>query len=998
MKRTQILDAIRNIRKEFVAFFSIMMIGMLAATAFLSVAYSASTLKKDALRFFNSNELWDLELASTLLLTEEDLRAVRELPDIQEAEAVYQINTRLLTGGDPANVSVVSLPETLSLPVLFEGRLPETEGECALEKTLMDSQGLALGQKITLDSAEVSGIDPLPEKDFVITGVFQTPEHITHMVPTTPYIFVCPDCFDHESLNGCFMKAHIRLDAPDDRYSDRYWEKVLPIEEALRDLAESRASARTEEVRGGFDEKLLEAEEQLAEGKEQLRLGREKIEAGYRELQAGAEALHLGKEQLDFGDGQLRYASAQIRDGAARLLEIGELLETVRSFLDQAQETILSYVTEENWPENSKISYEQFVHAVSIGDVTMEWLYEITGYNEGRQALEKAQAQLNAARLEWYYLGEEYLDGITRLELGRKQLEEGERELAEGQEKIDAAEKELEARRASLDQLEACRWIILDNRGNAGYVYAKANAEKLASLSATFSSIFLIVGALVIYATVGRMVEQQRKLVGATKAMGFYNREIFAKYLLFACGAALLGVLFGIFLSWIPLQRLVLASYEKLFCYGEGSRSFLLPETGLVAAGALGISAAAVYLGCSQLLRLPAIRLMQGTPPAGGRKKARRSAKKTLYSKLVLLNMRTDWRRVMVTTVSISGGCLLLVVGFTLRYGISGVTPKQFGQIMTYEAEVYYHTEENPAAASEIAAILGENELPYVNVRKETSVFDAAGTLEAETTIVAEPGALEGFYALRSISNGAALKLPGSGALVPRRFWEHFGIGVGETVTVYNRKMLPCSLRVAGVFENYFGQLFFLTPQAYEEAFGVLPEKNCFFVKTADMELEQLQQKVSEVKGFVRVADASAEKILIEQFSASLNFVVWFMLFLAGLMACFIVANFTMIYIQRKTPELTIMRINGFSTGACIRYAAVDLVVTTILGTVLGLILGQVIGAHILHVTETPHIQMIRKPVLQSFLYSALITCGFASLTNGFALRRVKKLKLSDIS
>ena len=92
------------------------------------------------------------------------------------------------------------------------------------------------------------------------------------------------------------------------------------------------------------------------------------------------------------------------------------------------------------------------------------------------------------------------------------------------------------------------------------------------------------------------------------------------------------------------------------------------------------------------------------------------------------------------------------------------------------------------------------------------------------------------------------------------------------------------------------------------------------------------------------------------------------------------------------------MRINGFSTGACIRYAAIDLIVTTVLGTVLGLVLGRYLGAFILHVTETPYIQMVRQPVLQSFLYSALVTCGFASLTNGLALRRVKKLKLSDIS
>ena len=133
---------------------------------------------------------------------------------------------------------------------------------------------------------------------------------------------------------------------------------------------------------------------------------------------------------------------------------------------------------------------------------------------------------------------------------------------------------------------------------------------------------------------------------------------------------------------------------------------------------------------------------MQGTPPSGGRKKARRSANRVLYTKLIFLNMRTDWRRVLVTTVSISGGCLLMVVGFTLRYGISGVTPKQFGEVMTYDAEVYYNADENPDAGSELEDILNRNGLSHVRVRKETGVFEASGTLEAESTIVAEDGVL----------------------------------------------------------------------------------------------------------------------------------------------------------------------------------------------------------------------------------------------------------------
>ena len=261
-----------------------------------------------------------------------------------------------------------------------------------------------------------------------------------------------------------------------------------------------------------------------------------------------------------------------------------------------------------------------------------------------------------------------------------------------------------------------------------------------------------MVGALVIYATISRMVEQQRKLIGVNKALGLFNREIFGKYLIFACSAVLLGIGLGVFLAWLPMQRAVLNSYESHLNYGTGPRSFLPDDTGLVVAGAVGISFLAVYLGCSQLLRQTALALMQGAVSSVKKKKTlRSSAKKSLYVRLILRNMRTDWNRVLVTIVSIAGGCVLMVVGFTLRYGISGVPDRQFGGIMTYEAEVVYDTDANENVVSDIEAILQENALQYVNLRKQSTVYEVNETLNALTLIIAEDGALDGFYTLRGI-------------------------------------------------------------------------------------------------------------------------------------------------------------------------------------------------------------------------------------------------------
>lgn len=1021
MKRTQLLDALRNIRKELVAFLSIMVIGLLAAVAFLGITYTAAALKKDAVRFFNDNGLWDAEVTSTMLMTEEDLDAIRAVPGVGEAERLWQMNARLRIGDSTETVLAISIPEKISTPVLVEGRLPETAKECAIEKKLADDYGLAIGQSIPLECDQVLEMDPLVETSFVITGVFQTPDHLSYMVPVTPYVMVQEDAFNREGFDNAFTQVRIRVkDAPENRYSDAYWEAVNPVVEALEALGEERAPLRTAQVRSGFEEQIREAEAQIEAARAEIEEARQKIADGWRDLGAAETALEPVPIELDRVAGQLSEGEKALLRVIDYLKSLGvrltdstnliDQLNDLKKVLDNAQTFLDRIAGTGALPQETIDKLREMginLQKMSVADALkkLEELAEDAeekyGITDLREKLELARSGIDAyelARNNYYYAGEEYLDALTRIQNGRRKLEEGERQLEEAEQRLREAEEELRKAKERLEQFEKCRWFVLNNKANPGFVYGEANANKLASLSMSFSTIFLVVGALVIYATIARMVEQQRKMVGVNKALGLFRREILAKYLLFGCGAVLLGVGLGVLLAWLPMQRALLNSYEAYLNYGTGSRSFLPLETGLVVLGALAISLIAVYLACSQLLSQSALSLMQGAAQKAGHLHGSRSSAKNLYLKIIMRNMQNDRARVLVTIVSIAGGCVLMVVGFTLRYGISGVPDRQFGGVQTYDAEVTFSTDSNPNAEADISRALDEAGMQHITLRRESTAYEMDGTLSALTLVTAEDGLLDSYFKLDDIHSTKDHAMPESGALIPRRFAEHYKVAIGDTVPVYDSTMNSNELTVAGVFENYYGQLFFLSPAAYEEVFGQQPEKNCFYVKTNGVSLSELQKKLEGVEGVSRVMDANADRTMIEQFTSSLNFVVYLMLFIAGLMACFIVANFTMTFIQRKTGELTIMRINGFTVGECIRYLALDLVFTTLLGTIFGLIAGGFMGNRILRVTETPYIQMIRDPRVESFLFAALITIGFSVITNSVALRRVRKLKLTDVS
>ena len=639
-----------------------------------------------------------------------------------------------------------------------------------------------------------------------------------------------------------------------------------------------------------------------------------------------------------------------------------------------------------------------------------------------RQAAEKLaqeSAQLERMWDDWYYAGEEYLDGLAEIENARKKIEQGrqdveqgkadieqgkrdladgEQEYAQGQADYEDGKQQIADAQQELDDLGICHWVILNNRCNVGCDFVKTNADSLSSISLSFSLIFMGIGALVIYSTIARMVEEQQKLVGTVKAMGFYNREVSFKYLFFGVGATVIGVLLGILFSYFAMQKLLLFAEGIPLTFGTVPSIFLPVPTLTVLAGALALSVLAVLFAARTLLRSSAVTLMAGPQPKGMHGGGRVNSRKSLYSRLILRNMRTDSLRVAVTTVSIMGCCLLLVCGFNLKFAISRVNERQFGQIIRFEGELYYDSAKAADAEEKLRRILDREGLVSLAVKKEDLLFRGDDTISTGTVVVGEAEPLSAFYGMKDYETKEPLTLTDEGVLVSSGFTDYFDLHAGDSFLLYDAGMDQLDVQIAGVFGNYLSHRIFFTPAGYAASMGEAAENNCFLVKLGSMSLDELQQQVQDVPGFRSLKDATADRARFDIMSMILNVIIVTLLILAAVMVYFILMNLTMTYIQRKSRELTVMRVNGFSTRECIRYAAWDLVLTTLAGVALGLFFGIRIASWIERMLEGPYAQFVREPDLRTFLFSALITLFFSIVINGYALGTIRKLKLSDIN
>lgn len=1176
MKQTQKKDALRNILKQRVSYFSIVVIAAMAVTAYLGISFSSAALKNDANEFYSETNFRDMEVLSTLLMSEDDFKVLKATPGVAAVEGVCQTSGQVGFGDQHEAIYVVSLTEKINTPRILSGRLPVSPEECVLEEAVADALGMKEGDVLTVENEEGQIPQFLARQTFTVVGIVLHPDHLGNpgQVPGNRYILVPKEAFDWETYPECFLKAEILIekDPSLNRFSKAYYREISETEALLRGMGDSRADLRTKEVveenqqkidegasaladvarelsgaRSELDEgqekvesgekelaeaekeigeneqrlqeaqkllesalpKLQDAKTQLEEGYEQLTDGQSQLDAKKEELAAAWEKLEEGKakldaakEQLISGFDQIGDAEQMIRDRAydairsvlgeyadqiawaAKISEINvddpdvsatffQITENVGIDLDltiadrlstiigsiglsdekmmeayekttgkalevREGETVADALTREAYALYSDLDekYEIFASYARTWDQghdeyiagLQEYLTGLSQYQDGLALWEENRDKLQALWDEYYgkyaeyeqglkeyedglaqyeegieQLGagkEAYQKGLQELEDAKNALVEGEKKYQEGVAEYEKGQQELDEAQEKLDNMEAGRWVFFGMHGNASYMHLLYSADNTQTLSLTFSMMFIVIAALVIYATVGRIVQEQRKLVGTTKALGFFTREILAKYMIFGVSSTLLGSLLGILLAYFMVETIVLRAYGLAYVLGTIHPLVKPLTTFLVVIAAALLAAAAVYMACRRLMKATAISLMQEQMPKGkkaGKKDLSSNTGKGLYNRLILRNIRSDIPRVAVTIVSVAGCCALLVIGFTLRGAVADAINRQYGDIVRFDDKLVFNPEQAKQDGAEFAKILQEEGADYVLVYDETRPFRAGEEMEMTELIAGDLQTLDGYYAFTDWKSRKPLQLPSSGAILKGRVAESNEAEVGDLVVVYNDLMKPFPIRIEALYNNYIGRELFVSEETYAETFGEKPVYNTFLVRRQGADPEKLMTRLSAVSGFMSFESAAAEKQKFEDYTKVLTLIAVLLTVVAGLMAYFILLNICNMYISQKKRELIIMRINGFTVREVKNYVARETIYTTAAGIILGLGVGTGVGYQIIRFVELPHVQFVRSPYFIGWALAVVITLIFVWLINYLSLRQVSTLKMTDL-
>ena len=385
MKNAMQKDFWREIQHTRSRFFSIMILVALSVAFLSGLKATAPDMKKTGDDYLDSLHLADIQVLSTLGLTDDDITSLRAQDKVEDAEGEYVIDAFASSDSLDAVVKVLSLTgRGINEVLLRGGRMPERADECVVEENMLSLMNIAIGDRITLTPGDDLS-DALAQDTYTVVGTVRSPVYLAVERGTSTlgsgtvkaYLYLPREAFTLDYYTAAYVRvsgaAEMTAFYSDyDDYIDAVIDELEPFGDARSQLRHDdlvdEATEKLDDAQRELDDAKAEADEKLGDAQKELSDARRKLDDGWK----------------DYYDGQ-------------------QELKDARAELDDAK--------------------------IELDDGEMQYLNGMEEYENALDEYEKGRA--------------EYEDGLAQYEDGVKELESGEKELAAGRSKLESGQQQL---------------------------------------------------------------------------------------------------------------------------------------------------------------------------------------------------------------------------------------------------------------------------------------------------------------------------------------------------------------------------------------------------------------------------------------------------------------------------------------------------------------------------------------------------------------------------
>ena len=590
MKKSLFKNNLKSIHKTRRRFISILVMAFLGVGFFAGLVATSPDMLDSLDKYADSSNLYDINIISTLGLTDDDITALQALDGVENAYGIQTKDSMSKIDDKESICKVIEYNENVNTPVIVAGRNILNENECLIDPAVVRTgKGVEeyIGKKIILENDDLDSNDnPIfTQKEFEIVGIAETPVYISNERGNTSigngtvsfYIFT-KDVINMDYYTGVYVTAKSAKETVTN--SDEYLSIINSVTSEIEAIKETRENARYQslvdeattkvnDAQKEFDDKKQDVEAELQDAENQIKNAENQIASSERKIQNGEKELNT---QIEQANAQFASAKTQL-ENAEKQLEVAPLEDTVKEA--QKAELLKQKQALETSQKEAEAKFEQARTEIA----------------NNKAEIRKAKSKLSSSKAEF-----------------EDKKQEAQDKLNEAQTKIDDAKNEI-------SKIEKCKWYIQDRLDNSGYNNIFDAIKTMSNISKMFPVIFYIVAVLISLTSMTRMIEEERIEIGTLKALGYTNVQIISKYIIYSLLACIIGGTFGMVVGLYLLPNIVWALYSMIYNIPKFYCSFRF-DIGLlgIIISFICIGGATVLVAINELKQMPSV-LMRPKPP-----------------------------------------------------------------------------------------------------------------------------------------------------------------------------------------------------------------------------------------------------------------------------------------------------------------------------------------------------------------------------------------------
>ena len=1000
------VNSFRKIKNSLGRFLSLIFIVALGSAFFSGVREASMDMIKTVDEYYDSTNLMDYKIVSTMGLTDGDLESIQAVADNLIVEPSYSFD--IILDGDVTRIHAIN--DNINKVNLISGNMPK-EGECLVEDGTYN-----IGDKITIAS------DNLKVKEYTVSGTVTSSLYIyrTKGISTVgdgkldKYIFIPKENFDIEYYTEIYIIAKDGIDKI--AYLEEYNEIIQILDNKLKELKPIRETIRYEEIlaeamkeindaEAEFNKEKLENEQKLNDAKKELDDGKAEIEQAYQEWQDGYDELEKTKEEME---NTFASAKEELETGKKQFDDILKQYNLQSSELETSLETLNTQITNlENLLLNLDPTSQEYLTYQATLTKLNETKTNLEILIETKNEIEQNEQKLNDGIATWE---KEYENALKKLEDSYTLIEENEAKLNEGYQEyeenyqtfideITKASQEIQDAKDELKTIEKPVWYLMSREDNSGYTNFYENATKVDAIAAVFPVFFMLVVFLMSLNTMTRMIEEERNEIGIYVSLGISKFKIIISYLFYVLIATTIGLMIGLTIGYAFIPHIIYNIYHA---------NYIIPSLKTYAELAPCISIILVTLSLMIIVTLITIlkdfkyvpaTLLRPAPPKNGKKvfleRIKFIWKRLSFTwKVTFRNMFRYKKRIIMTLLGISGCTALLLTGFGLRDSVSSLVSLQYDNIHLYDAMMILDEEVN-SPNEEINKLLNDkniHDLLYTHM--ESYVFEADDK-RIDTYLLAFENLdiVSKYFNLKDLA-GNTLTLDDSGVIITEKMAELLDAKVGEDIKIRNSENELFILRVAGICENYVNSYIYMTDNYYNKLFNEWRYNT--IITNVDNNHESLATELIDSGYFTNIQYTTDSLDMFNDIVDGLNNIIYLIIAASSLLAIIVLYNLTAININERKREIATLKVLGFKDREVSAYVYRETLILTSIGIIVGLFLGTILNTFVLTIAETDEILFVKDIKPLSFVYAFIIMIFFTVLVQFVTYFVLKKIDMVE--